>query len=226
MYLIEPEVLADLSGLSIGLCVIGILLGLALWLLGWRRHRFWVVLGITFLGGVLGLSEAQALHAQPVVAGVLLALGAGVLALALARLLAFGAAGLVALLAVKALVPTWDQHLVSFLTGGLLGVLLFRLWVMVLTSLGGTLLLGYSSLCLVERLAKLNAAEFADRHAVLLNWSCGGLALLGMVFQLLLNRGRRDGKSAGKDSEEKPGKADKPPAAPRWGWWPPFRKAG
>ncbi len=51
MNLIEPEVLADLSGLSIGLCVVGLLLGLALWLLGWRRHRFWVVLGITFLGG-------------------------------------------------------------------------------------------------------------------------------------------------------------------------------
>ncbi len=43
MNLIEPEVLADLSGLSIGLCVVGLLLGLALWLLGWRRHRFWVV---------------------------------------------------------------------------------------------------------------------------------------------------------------------------------------
>src|SRR5262245_55417754 len=118
MYLIAPEVLADLSGLSVGLCAAGLVLGLALWLSGWRRHRFWVVLTITFVGGVFGLSEAPTFHAQPLVAGVLLALGAGALALSLARLCAFGVAGVAAVLAVKSLVPTWDQHLLSFTTGG------------------------------------------------------------------------------------------------------------
>ncbi len=233
MDLIAPEVLADLSGLSIGLSAAGLVVGLALWLYGWRRHRFWVVLTITFLAGLLGLDEAPALHAQPLVAGMLLALGAGVLALSLARLLAFGAGGVAALLVVKSLVPTWDQHLLSFTTGGLLGVLLFRLWVMVLTSLCGSLLIGYCGLCLAERLAKLNVVEFAERRAALLNWLCGGLTLLGVVAQLLLNRGKPAARKAGgqdkKASDARPGKpADRPAdsGGRRWLSWPPFRKAG
>src|SRR4051794_4559275 len=133
MEMIAPEILKDVSGLAVGLCVTGLLLGLALWLFGWRRHRFWVVVAITCGGGVYGLTEAQLLHAQPAVAGTLLALAAGVLALSLARVLAFGAGGVATLLAVQSLVPSWDQPLVSFVTGGLLGVLLFQIWVMILT---------------------------------------------------------------------------------------------
>src|SRR5947209_20520712 len=94
MQLIAPEILAsDLSGLSLGLAAAGLLLGLALWLFGWRWHRFWVVLGVTLLGGVLGLHAAPALRTQPLAAGVLLALGAGALALSLMRLLALAAGG-------------------------------------------------------------------------------------------------------------------------------------
>jgi hypothetical protein len=138
MQLIAPEILADARGLSAGLCVLGLAAGLVLWLLGWWSHRFWVVLAAALLAGVWGLSEAALLRAPPLLAGTLLALAAGLLALALARLLAFAAGGLAALLAVQALVPTWDQTLIGFVAGGLLGVLLFRLWVIVLTSLGGT----------------------------------------------------------------------------------------
>jgi hypothetical protein len=232
MQLIEPEILADASGLALGLSVCGLLLGLAVWLLGWRRHRFWVVLTITLVGGVYGLNEAPALHAPPVVAGSLIALGAGTLALALARLFAFAAAGVAALLAVQAFVPTWDQPLVSFMTGGMLGVLLFRLWVMVLTSLAGALLMTYSALCLAERLTKLQAADFAEQRMTLLNWICGGLAALGVVLQLWLNRGTSAKPPAGdkgKKPEPRPHEADhgdRPPAKRVWLGWPPFRKAG
>src|SRR5262249_46524051 len=133
------------------------------------------------------------------------------------------------LLVVKALVPGWDQHLVSFMSGGLLGVLLFRVWVMVLTSLGGTLLLTYSSLCLLERFTKLNAVEFADQRDTLLNWVCGGLVALGVLRQLLLNRGKWAGQNRGKSAEGKWSRApEKPEPESRRGWlsWPPFRKAG
>jgi hypothetical protein len=235
MYLIEPGILADASGLSIGLSVGGLILGLALWLLGWRWHRFWVGLGITLLGGVYGLHEAAAFRAHPLVAGVLLALGAGVLSLALARVLAFAAGGCAAALAVQAFVPTWDQPLVSFITGGLLGVLLYRLWVMTLTSLGGALLMVCSSLLLIERLGKLNSADFADRHPILLNWICGSLAALGLILQLLLNRrapgSRGAGQSKDRDrtAEARPSKSDRHDSAGRKGWldwvpWP-LRKA-
>ena len=232
MQLIEPEILADASGLALGLSVCGLLLGMALWLLGWRRHRFWVVLTITLVGGVYGLNEAPALRAPPAVAGVLLALGAGTLALALARLFAFAAAGIAALLAVQAFVPTWDQPLISFMTGGLLGVLLYRLWVMVLTSLAGALLMTYASLCLAERFTKLATGDFAAKHTTLLNWICGGLAGLGVLLQVWLNRGKSGQPPAAdhaKKPEPKPPAADhgdKPPAKRAWLGWPPFLKAG
>jgi hypothetical protein len=232
MQLIEPEILADASGLALGLSVCGLLLGLAVWLLGWRRHRFWIVLTVTLVGGVYGLNEAPALRAPPFVAGTLIALGAGTLALALARLFAFAAAGVATLLAVQAFVPTWDQPLVSFMTGGMLGVLLFRLWVMVLTSLAGALLMTYSALCLAERLTKLQPADFAEQRTTLLNWICGGLAALGVVLQLWLNRGQSAKPPAadrGKKPELRPpaeDHGDRPPAKRSWLGWPPFRKAG
>jgi hypothetical protein len=230
MEIIAPEILADLRGLSVGLCLTGLILGLALWLLGWRRYRFWVVLAITCLGGAYGLYEAPALRATPAVAGTLLALSAGVLALSLARVFAFGVAGCSALLAVGALVPSWDQPLVSFTAGGLLGVLLFRLWVMAVTSVSGTLLMAYSGLCLAERLTKLDGAGFAEKHVQLLNWLCVGLAGAGLVVQLLMSRGMGAAKKSAGPDKARPGdkpKADGagPPRRTLWSW-PPFRKAG
>jgi len=50
--------------------------------------------------------------------------------------------------------PTWDEPLVSFVAGGLVGLVLFRVWMMALTSILGTLLVGYSSLCLADKLGK------------------------------------------------------------------------
>ncbi len=235
MEIISPEILADVRGLSVGLCLTGLVLGLALWLLGWRRYRFWVVLAITCLGGAYGLCEAPLLRATPAVAGTLLALSAGVLALSLARVFAFAIAGCTALVTVQSLVPSWDQPLVSFTTGGLLGVLLFRLWVMAVTSVSGTLLVVYSGLCLAERLAKLDAVGFAEKHVKLLNWLCGGAAVLGLLAQLLLNRRQAAGaRKPGapdkhKAAEGKPAEAKKGDApAPRRKLlsWPPFRKAG
>jgi hypothetical protein len=237
MQLIAPEILADdIRGLSLGLSLAGLLLGTALWLFGWRWHRFWVVLGITLLGGVYGLHEAAALRAQPLVAGVLLAVGAGVLALSLAKLLAFAAGGCAALLAVQALVPSWNQPLLGFMTGGLLGVLLFRVWLMALTSLSGVLLMTYSGLCLAERFARMDPVRFAEQRSALLNWVCGGVAGLGFLLQLRLNRGQADARDKGKDKPKpaapKPPKLDQveevsPPPRRWWGWiLRPLRKAG
>src|SRR2546423_5049807 len=133
MQLIATDILADMCGLSLVPLCTGLAIGLALWLFGWWSHRFWVVLTITLLAGVYGLYEAPAWRVQPVLTAILLALAAGMLALALTRLLAFAAGGIAAVLALQALVPTLDQPLICFLAGGLLGVALFRFWIMALT---------------------------------------------------------------------------------------------
>src|SRR5438876_735946 len=134
MQLIATDILAEMCGLSLALLVLGFGIGLFLWLFGWWSHRFWVVLVTTVLAGLLGLNEAARLNTHPIVLSLLMAIAAGLLALALVRLLAFAAGGMAGLLALQHLVPTWDQPVVGFLLCALVGLLLFRLWMMALTS--------------------------------------------------------------------------------------------
>lgn len=190
MHLIAPDILLEARGLSVAVSATGLVIGLLLWVLGWWGHRFWVVLFTTVVAGILGLFSVRVYGMQPMVAGILLAVAAGTLALALVRVLAFGAGGVAAWLAVRALAPQWQEPLVTFLAGGLVGVLLFRVWMMALTSLGGTLVMAYSGLCLIDRLGKLDAIALAEKSPALLNWICAGVALLGLVVQYLLERWR------------------------------------
>jgi len=63
---------------------------------------------------------------QPLLAGLLLAVAAGLLALALVRVIAFAAGGIAAVYGVRLLPPApWQEPLICFLGGGLLGLLLF-----------------------------------------------------------------------------------------------------
>jgi MFS family permease len=193
MQLVAPDILAEAvreGGLSPLLSILGVVVGLMLWLLGWRAHRFWIVLITTVMAGVYGLYQAPEYRAQPLLAGILLAIAAGMLALALVRLVAFVAGGIAALLLMQALIPAWDEPLVFFLLGGLIGLVLFRIWTMALTSLAGTLFLAYSSLCLADKWGKLNAVLWAEKQTVLLNWICGGLTCLGLITQFYLERRR------------------------------------
>src|SRR5262249_57053734 len=128
--------------------------------------------------GVLALNAAPHYGLQPLVAGLLLAVSAGVLALTLVRLVAYAAGGLAAWMIVHALAPLWDQPLLCFLVGGLIGLLLFRFWTMALTSMLGTLLLGYSGLCIGDKLGYLDAVGWAAAQGPLPSWLLGGRACL------------------------------------------------
>src|SRR5262245_39194647 len=110
--LISPDVLADLRGLSIAACGVTIGLGVMLWLFGWWAHRFWIVLLTTLGAGLAGLAWGRTLGVAPPVAGLLLALAAGMLALSLARVATFLGAGLLAWLAIHHYLPAWDMPLV------------------------------------------------------------------------------------------------------------------
>jgi hypothetical protein len=234
MMLIDPDILKQAQGLTVTVCLTGLVSGLALWLLGWWGHRFWVVLLTTVLAGIYGLGAAPSFETQPLLAGVLFAIGAGILALSLVRLVAFAAGGLTVCLIVHALIPTWQESLLCFLTGGLLGLLLFRLWTMLLTSLSGIVLATYSALCLLDTAGMMNAAAWAEKQATLLNGLCGGLALAGLIFQLVLDR-RKPEKKPKKDSAKaasppKAEKEEKAEIAKTFSWlkWAqaPFRRAG
>ena len=196
MQWIAPDILETIvggmhDGLSTVTCAVGLVLGLLLWLFGWWGHRFWIVLFTTVAAGIFGLSSGKASGVTPIVAGLLLAVSAGMMALALARVIAFVAGCAAVCLVLQWLVPSWDNRLLCFLGGGLTGLLLFRVWMMALTSLTGTLMMAYFGLGLLDRLGKMDALIWTEPRANLLNWSCAGVALLGLLVQFLLERVRK-----------------------------------
>lgn len=223
MELIVPEILAEARHLSLPLLLTGLLLGLALWLLGWWSYRFWAALLTTVTAGIIGLQEAPLLQVQPLLAALLLAIAAGLLALALMRLLAFAAAGLALLALAQTVAPTVDAHWVCFLAGGILATILFRLWIMALTSLVGTLLILHCGLCLLEPALAGNCANWSREHWILLNWLCLPTVALGATLQFLFYRwGKKSGKG------DKPGdtvRNGNKSLSGRLGAMVPFRKA-
>jgi hypothetical protein len=203
MQLFSPEILTDARGLSVGVSATGLAVGFVVWLTGWWGHRFWTVLVMTVLAGVFGLLSSPAHRVQPLVGGLLLAVAAGVLALALMRMLAFASGGIGLWLTMHAVAPPpWDDPLVCFLVGGLVGLLLFRLWMMVLTSFAGALLMGYSALCLADRLGKIDALEVVGTRGELLSGACLGVAGLGLVIQFVIDRFRKRRAAAGASEHE------------------------
>jgi MFS family permease len=190
MHLFAPDLLAEAHGLSAPVCAAGLALGALLWASGWWGHRFWIVLGTTLLAGILGLYTGRLYGLQPLVTGLLLAIGAGILALALVRLLAFAAGGAAACLLMQSVAPTWSEPIVCFLAGGLAGVLLFRVWTMFLTGFAGAVLAGYSGLCLADTLGQVDASRLAEQQPFLLSAAAVGVACLGMIVQFVLDRQR------------------------------------
>jgi hypothetical protein len=188
MHLVPSDILGDACGLSLGLILVTVPIGLVLWLLGWWSHRFWVVLFATVLAGVYGLQSAQGLQASGLAGAVLMALSAGVLALALVRLVAFAAGGLAGLLLVQAAYPTLNQPLIVFLIAGLICLFLFRPCMMALTSLAGALTLTCAALMLLNYYTLLDAPAWSEHSSGLLNGIAGVLTLVGFLVQFLLDR--------------------------------------
>jgi hypothetical protein len=207
MEFIVPDVLAELRQMSAVFGVIGIAVGAVLWAAGWWSHRFWVVMGFTVLGGVWGLQHCEALHAQPLVAALGVAIGAGILALTLVRLVAFVAGGYAGLVLVHALSPGWDQPLLSFLAGGIFGFFLFRFWTMALTSTAGVLLMSHSALALAEQLGAFDAVNWVAANHSLANGACAAMAVVGFLMQL--GSAWWFGRKGSGKSDKKAGKKEK-----------------
>jgi hypothetical protein len=239
MQLIAPDILAEARGLTGAMSGTVCVLGIALWLFGWRWHRFWVVAGITLAAGLIGLNAGRGGSGGQVLAvGILLAVTAGMMALELAKVLAFLAGGIGAWLAVQWVLPQAQELWAVFLCGGLFGVLLYRLWTMLLTSLIGMLLAGHAGLLLLEPVLKIDAPAWAAAHAAALNGVAVGVVILGILVQATAARetdtdaGKKEDKKADEKHEskdksdkhdppdDKHGHAEEPkeakPAAP---WW-------
>ena len=81
-----------------------------------------------------------------------------------------------------------ETLLAPYVAAGLVCLVCFRLCVMALTSLGGSLLVNYAGLMFLNYQGFMDAAVWCEEGAVLLNWTCGVLAVTGFAFQFLLDR--------------------------------------
>ena len=199
MTLICPDVLAEARGLSPGASGFLLFVGFLLWAFGWRWHRFWVVFAITLTAGLLGISAGRTAGSQVLVVGLLLAVAAGMLALELAKILAFITGGVVAWVAAESAFPQAQELWAIFLCGGLLGVALYRVWTMVATSLVGILLCWHSLLVMAETFAGIDGPKIAAENAIALNTAVIAASLVGVLVQS--RTGREDG-------DEKPDAGD------------------
>lgn len=226
MQLVAPDILEEARLLSPLLSGAGLVIGFLLWSLGGRTHRFWLAMSVTLTAGLLGLALGKDYGMQPLVAGLLLAVSAGALALSLVRILLFAAGGLAALGLVHGVAPSWDEPIAVFLVGGLVGVVLYRFWIIAFSSLIGGLLQVYSALALLDRLHMVDSVDGARKNGPLLNWGCAALIVTGILVQFLLARRRQRKLAAAAEPEPEPivvaPLAPAPPAQPApkglWAW--------
>ena len=197
MHLIAPDILTDVVALSSGLLAFGYAVGLLMWLCGWRWHRFWVVWAVTVGAGVVGLVSGRALGGHMLVAAMLLAIAGGLLAMELARLVSFAAGGLLVWLGAKAIAPAANDLTICFLLGGLVSLLLYRFWTMLLTSFVGTTLATFCGLGLVAKFLKTDVVALATNQPKMINAAVVGVAFLGLCWQSYLERRSRRGEEQG-----------------------------
>lgn len=226
MQLIAPDILLEARGLTAAMAGTLCVLGVALWVFGWRWHRFWVVAAITLAAGLLGLNAGRAAGGTQIMAvGILLAVAAGMLALELAKVFAFVAGGCGAWLAVQWVFPQAQELWAVFLCGGLFGVLLYRLWTMLLTSLLGVLMATHAGLLLLEPVLSFDAGRWIAANQAAANGVVVGLAVLGILLQAKAAPEAAEApKPVAKEKEKEeprplPAPAPEPSAEKPLPWW-------
>ena len=181
--------------------------------------------GITLTAGLLGLNAGRAVGGTQVMAlGILIAVAAGMMALELAKVFAFVAGGCGAWLAVQWVFPQAQELWAVFLSGGLFGLLLYRLWTMLLTSLAGVLLASHAALLLLEAPMGFNAVSWVTANQAALNGVAVGLVVLGILLQAIAAPDERAKEEAIEKEKPKEPSAElhhapvpaKPRARP---WW-------
>ena len=184
MTIIAPDLLTDMLDLPLLAVALVAGVGFGLWITGWWLHRFWITVLTSLTTGLYGLRAAPQLGmAQPVVAGILLALAGGCLALALARLALFGIYGLAAWYLVQQTAPTYAYPLICITAGGLFSVFFFRFCIITLTSALGTVLMGYAGLVLLQVVGEVKVVPIATEQPLLIHIGLGIACLFGMVIQ-------------------------------------------
>ena len=213
MQILSQEFLARLVDVPLPMVVAALVLAPVFWVLGWRIHRVLFVASVSLIAGVYGLVHGpKILGVNEYMAGLLLAGGVGGVAIALLRIGAFVACGLVAdSIAVHAAPEYFDPALCgpvrvfAFLVGGMLSVLFYRLVVILITASLGAFIMVTAVVSLTHQTSDYDALTGGDDLQMLVAGALAVLILIGTGVQYLLAcRFPATSEPAKTDQEEKP----------------------
>lgn len=213
MQIILPEIVAEVRELSVWLPILAFGTALLFGLSGWSTYRFWAVLFTTVAAGLYGLLQAESLNLLPAVAALLLALSAGMLALSIMRVVAFILGGVSCLMLMHLIAPGADAPVICILSGGVFAIILFRLWIMFLTSFAGSVVITYCVLCFFDRLGSFDSVKWSQENVTALNWICLIGAGVITVAQYYWNQNAKSEKKDKPADKPKEGGDKKPPAS-------------
>jgi hypothetical protein len=122
--------------------------------------------------------------------------------------------------------PQAQELWAVFLAGGLMGVILHRLWTMLLTSLCGVLLVGHAGLTLAAAAGRFDAPGWVDGHRAAVNGVAVALIVLGVLVQTRTADAGKPAKAADEPKKKDKPKEKRPEAEPAeeakpkaGGWW-------
>lgn len=203
MNIVDPELLQAMRDLPIAAVACVTVIGLGLWLTGWWLHRFWITLIATLGAGVAGLLYGPEMGVkQPIVAGVLLALAGGCLALSLARVALFLAYGAATWYVTSLVAPQWAVPLICITVGGLVSICLFRLCMSLLTCSLAAVLLTYCGLLLADLFLDFKAVPYLKAYPWAEYVVMGLVALVGVGAQFRLARAQERAALRKREQEE------------------------
>jgi hypothetical protein len=182
------EIMEEVRQLSPGALWTGVGIAVVFLLFGYQLYKFWIVLGSTVASGFIGLNQGPIWGVHPVVGAVMAGLAGGILSLSLFRLFAFLSGGAALALVTGLVTPGPGELLVLFVVGGLIALLLERLWMALASSFLGAWLLGYALLGLLDRGQKIDALKWIEENHNLLPVLVGTGTLLGAGAQYWIYR--------------------------------------
>lgn len=188
MHFLEPEIINEISGLSMVSLLALSLAGIVLWLAGYASHKFWVVFLSTLLAGAFGFEKGPDMGIQSLLAALLFGLSSGILSLSVIRVVVFLFGGSVGVVLTQLIFPNLDASVPVFLSAGITALLLYPFWFTAFSSLLGSVITCHGLLALSFKMKWFDSPSWLEKQPGMADALCLGMVLIGTIIQYFINR--------------------------------------
>lgn len=186
--IINGEVLQAARGMSVAMLSTWLVVGLALWLFGWRWHRFWITCTAALAAAAITWYwGSNWTRTPPLIAAIVSAAAIAAIAVELARLIVFGLGGATLLYLTSQLLPDFRDIWLTFPLGGLAAVLLFRIGWTLVTSFLGTWITIHALMLIIESNSTFDAVQWTSDNFVPIHVGISIWIIIGIICQILID---------------------------------------